>query len=152
MRQHAKALLQAHEFNEAQLLAKQIAEQEQEETRIATEKMKDGYKMATLRMRAKYQVEMETLSKQYDSKISAVNAAETVDLLPATRKLNYLKKQKESASLILKKNRASNSKKVIVTPETNVFSVTAPIQVNTKLKLPALPSIQDTLKGYNSDL
>ena len=94
MRQHAKALLQA------QLFAKQIAEQEPEET----------------------------------------------------RKLNYLKKQKESASLIVKKNRASNRKKVIVTPETNVFSVTAPIQVNTKLKLPALPSIQDTLKGYNSDL
>ena len=153
LRQEAKVNLKAHRFQEAVLIANEIAALEEMETNEASRRMADAYKNAVQRFEKKYNEEKEQIASNFELKRQRVeleNEQQKRPLLQRIEKLNtqisIIEREKELAqrkqirenALIGTQSPVANS---MSTKKKNIPQC-GPIALDGKLKLPPLPAFQ----------
>ena len=142
LRQEARALIAAHKFEEAQILAEQIEKQEAHETKEAGAKMQREYRQAQENLLQKYESEKKAIYDSFEAKLNGLSASETSDLHPFEQRIDNLQKIKKHMEIAKKfsskncLNETSQQKKVPIAAKT------PPISMSAKLKLPPLKSVQ----------
>jgi hypothetical protein len=138
MRHHARSLMVARRFDEAAMLAKEIAKREAIETEEAARKMAEGYQQASLRLRQQFDLEKQGLSANFETKLMGILRAEESNLRPLTQRIEKIQKIKLDSETALKRSRASSAKQDPVKKTVPVSTRHEPIIIEAKLKLPPL--------------
>ncbi|OHS95103.1 hypothetical protein TRFO_38676 [Tritrichomonas foetus] len=138
LRQHARALLNARNFDEAQAIADQISKQEAYETKEAYVRMQREYRQAQEHLSNKYKNDRESLIDGFQSKMNGLLTAESNDLRPFEQRIENLHKVKKNMEITKKinaKNHINDKSQIKKSP---LAVRTPPLVLNAKLKLPPL--------------
>ncbi|EAY14165.1 hypothetical protein TVAG_372980 [Trichomonas vaginalis G3] len=142
LRNEAKVNLKAHRFEEAALIAQEVAKLEEQEAGEAGQRMAQAYNNAANKLRAKYENEFKVMDDTFEMKkrkIAVDRERAERPLLSIMEKLNAQIKQSEQESIEEQKR---------IEKESNAFNALLnkkipqckPIKIEGKLKLPPLQS------------
>ena len=134
LRQHAKALLNAHRFDEVNELLEIIAEQEKNETEEATYQMNKAYQEALDRLKQAFAQEKDVVGQSYTMKLSKIQKDQEADLRPIKQRVESLTKIKDNMIM----ERKSREKRRTTVTRSQPVKATKPLVINSKLKLAPL--------------
>lgn len=148
LRNEAKVNLKAHRFQEAILIANEIAALEEQESGEAGKRMADAYNAAAQRLQNKYEADKTVLNDTFAAKKRKLQVEQEQSERPFltqmekySSQISQIEREKE-----LEKRRSKREetiKKGQQTRNANKPQLTniAPIQIDGKLKLPPLPTM-----------
>lgn len=145
LRNEAMVNLKAHRYEEAALIAQEIAKLESEESGEAFKRLNDAYDAAILRLRSKYENEASVAEQSFDMKMRKLNAdldhAER-PLISISEKLqNQIKKNERLIEEMNKENeKKTDALKAAINKKLPQFKQ---IKIEGKLNLPPLPKVKD---------